>query len=459
MTAVFHRDLRQRMPEAVAASGLLITDRDGHEYLDACGGAAVSCLGHNHPDVIAAMREALEQVDYAHTSFFTTRSAEDLAEILLDGAPEGMARIYFAGSGSEAMETALKLARQYFVEIGQPGRSRVIARRQSYHGNSLGALAVSGNAQRRALFAPLLIDVAHVSPCYEYRERRPDETPEAYGRRLAAELETEIVRIGPESVMAFCAETIVGATLGAAPPVPGYFRAIRDVCDRYGVLLILDEVMCGMGRSGAKHAALQEDVAPDIMTIAKGLGGGYQAIGAVMVRRNIVDAFENGSGRFVHGHTYLGHPMACAAALAVQRIIRRDGLVENVARRGEQLATKLHDAFGQHPHVGDIRGRGLFLALEFVADRATREPFPAAFGFHNRLRDEALARGLMVYAIGGTVDGKSGDHVLLAPPFTVTDDELDRIVARLGDALAATLDRLPQTGRIPSHQLSTGERQ
>ncbi len=439
MTHVFHRHLKVTPPVAVTGHGVWLHDASGNEYLDACGGAAVSCLGHNHPDVQAAMHAQIDKLAYAHTSFFTTEVAEELAERLIRTAPAGMSHVYFVSGGSEAIEAALKMARQYFVEIGQPQRARFIARRQSYHGNTLGALAVGGNAWRRAQFGPLLIDVTHVAPCYPYRDQRPDETPQAYGLRLAAELEQAIVKAGPDTVLAFVAETIGGATAGVLVPVPGYFRAVRDVCDRYGVLLILDEVMCGMGRTGALYACEQEGVVPDLVTIAKGLGGGFQPIGAVLAQKKIVDAMSAGSGFFQHGHTYLGHPVACAAALAVQHVIERDGLLAQVRSRGARFEQLLRDRLGRHPHVGDIRGRGLFFGVELVADRVTKAPFDPTRQLHAKVKRAGMARGLMTYPMGGTLDGRHGDHILLAPPFIVTEGELEMVVDRLAEAIDGAL--------------------
>ncbi len=434
-TKVFHRQLRAGLPVAVAGQGVELIDAAGKRYIDASGGAAVSCLGHGHPDVIAAMHEQIDRLAYAHTSFFTTEVAEELASLLIDSAPQGMSHVYFVSGGSEAVEASLKMARQYFVEIGQPQRQHFIARRQSYHGNTLGALAVGGNAWRREQFKPLLIDVTHVSPCYEYRDRRVDETPEQYGQRLVAELSGAIDQLGGENVMAFVAETIGGATAGVLTPVPGYFKGVRELCDRHGILLILDEVMCGMGRSGSLHACEQEGVVPDLLTVAKGLGGGYQPIGAVLAQGKLVEAFRQGSGLFQHGHTYLGHAVACAAALAVQRVIIRDNLLSQVGSRGEALQGMLQQRFGDHPHVGDIRGRGLFWGVELVSDRATKQWFDPARKLHARIKAEAMAEGLMVYPMSGTVDGVRGDHILLAPPFIASEDELAQIVQRLGVAV------------------------
>jgi adenosylmethionine-8-amino-7-oxononanoate aminotransferase len=439
MTHILHRTIKHDLPVAVSGSGVTITDANGRAYIDASGGAAVSCLGHGHADVIAAMHAQIDRIAYAHTSFFTTAVAEELADVLVASAPAGTSHVYFVSGGSEAVEAALKMARQYFVEIGQPQRRHFIARRQSYHGNTLGALSVGGNEWRRRQFAPLLMDVTHVSPCYEYRDRRADETPEQYGARLVDELSQAIDRLGPDTVIAFVAETVVGATAGALPPVPGYLKGVRELCTRHGILLILDEVMCGMGRTGTLHACEQEGVAPDLMTIAKGLGGGYQPIGAVLAQTHIVDAFAKGSGLFQHGHTYLGHPVACAAALAVQRVIVRDRLLDAVKARGRGLKERLDAAFRDHPHVGDIRGRGLFWGVELVADRASKQTFDPALRLHARIKARAMSEGLMVYPMGGTIDGRLGDHVLLAPPFIVTDADLDAIVGRLQRAIDGAL--------------------
>jgi adenosylmethionine-8-amino-7-oxononanoate aminotransferase len=414
------------------------------DHIDASGGAAVSCLGHSHPDVLAAMHEQLDRLAYAHTSFFTTQVAEELADDLIAHAPNGIGRVFFVSGGSEAVEAALKLARQYFVERGELQRRHIIARRQSYHGVTLGALSAGGREWQRKQFGPLLIETHHVSPAFEYRGRKADETPEAYAARLAQELEAKIDDLGGESVIAFVAETVVGATLGAVPAVPGYFKRVREICDRHGILLILDEVMCGMGRTGTLHACEQEGISPDLMAIAKGLGGGYAPIGALLMQEKIFDAIDQGSGAFQHSHTYTGHPLACSAALAVQRVMRRDNLVANVSAQGAYLSRRLKERFGNHPFVGDVRGRGLLQGIELVADRDSKEPFDPKLGLNARVKHEAMARGLMVYPMGGTVDGARGDHVLLAPPFIVDERLVDTIVERLGDAIdAATVETRP----------------
>lgn len=439
MTHVFHRNPRQQLPVAVAGQGIELIDSTGRRYLDASGGAAVSCLGHGHPRVIEAIKAQLDTIGYAHTSFFTTEVSETLAETLAQAAPGDLDHVYFVSGGSEAVESALKLARQYFVEVGQPARRHFIARRQSYHGNTLGALAIGGNAWRREPFLPLLVPAHHVSPCYAYRDQLAGETDAQYAQRLADELEAKILDLGPETVAAFVAETVVGATAGAVPPVGDYLKRIRAVCDKYGVLLILDEVMSGMGRTGYLFACEEDGVVPDIVTIAKGLGAGYQPIGAMLSTRRIYDAIVGGSGFFQHGHTYIGHATACAAALAVQRTIVEDKLLANVLARGEQLRGRLREALGEHPNLGDVRGRGLFVGVEFVADRDSQATLDPALKTHARLKAAAMQNGLLVYPMGGTVDGVHGDHVLFAPPFICTPRDIDNIVERFAAAVQAVL--------------------
>jgi len=437
MNHVFHRNAKASYPAAAQGDGAYIVDSEGKRYLDASGGAAVSCLGHSERRVTDAIKQQLDKIPYAHTGFFTNEPMEELADYLIARAPGDLDRVYFVSGGSEAVEAALKMARQYFMEIGQPERHKIIARRQSYHGNTLGALAVGGNEWRREQFRPLLIDTAHVSPCYAYRDRRDDESEEAYGQRVANELETAILEHGAETVAAFVCEPVVGATLGAVPAVPGYLKRIREICDKYGVLLIFDEVMCGMGRTGYLFACEEDGVAPDLMTIAKGLGAGYQPIGATLVSARIFKAIHDGSGFFQHGHTYMGHPAACAGALAVQKVIEQDNLLDNVRTMGTKLRTALEERFGNHHHVGDIRGRGLFLGLELVEDRATKKSFDPARKVHAKVKAKAMELGLMCYPMGGTIDGRVGDHVLLAPPFIIGDNHVEEIVTKLGEAIDA----------------------
>jgi adenosylmethionine-8-amino-7-oxononanoate aminotransferase len=439
MSHVFARHTKARPPVADHGEGAYIIDRDGKRYLDGSGGAAVSCLGHSDADVTEAIKAQADRIAFAHTGFFTSEPAERLADRLIDHAPEGIERVYLVSGGSEAVEAALKLGRQYFLEKGESARTRYIARRQSYHGNTLGALGAGGNLWRREPFSPLMVETSHIAPCYAYRGQQEGETPEAYGHRVADELEAELRRVGPETVIGFVAEPVVGATLGAVPPVPGYFRRIREICDRHGILLILDEVMCGMGRTGTLFACEQDGVRPDIVTIAKGLGAGYQPIGAMLCSGDIYAAVEHGSGFFQHGHTYIGHPVACAAADVVVTKLTDGGMTGRAARMGAVLDTALHDRFGQHPHVGDIRGRGMFRGLELVADRDDKTPFDPARAINKRVKAEAFEAGLICYPMGGTIDGRSGDHVLLAPPFILTEDQVGELIDKLGRALETAL--------------------
>ena len=441
MSAVLHRSLATPPPIAVAGDGCYLVDAQGKRYLDASGGAAVSSLGHSHPSVIAAIQQQVAKLPYAHTSFFSNEPAERLAAMLIDRAPDGFGsgRVAFVGSGSEAMEVALKLTRQHFVERGEPARSHFIARRMSYHGNTLGALSVGGHFQRRAMYAPMLMPTTHVSPCYAYRFREAGESDVAYGRRVADELDAEILRIGPDRVAAFVAEPVVGATLGCVPAVEGYFARIREICDRHGVLMIADEVMCGMGRTGSLFAIDDEGVCPDIITLGKGLGAGYMPIGATMASARVVAPLQQGSRALANGHTYMSHPVACAGAVAVLTAMQEGRLLDNVRTAGARLRSALEQRFGDHPNVGDIRGRGLFQALELVEDRASKRPLPRVLRIAERLRTAALDHGLLCYPSSGTADGERGDHVLLAPPYIVDNRHVDELVDRLDNALQSVL--------------------
>lgn len=442
MSHVFHRNLHHNYPAAVKGDGIYLIDAEGKRYLDACGGAAVSCLGHSDETVIAQMQKQASELSYAHSAFFTTEPMEQLATFLAERAPEGLEHVYFVSGGSEAVESALKMARQYYVEKGQSQRRHVIARLQSYHGNTLGALAAGGNQWRRQQFEPMLVETSHVSACHAYRGQRDDETIETYCQHLLQELEAEIKRLGEDKVMAFIAEPVVGATMGAVPAVDGYFKGVREICDRYGILLILDEVMCGMGRTGTLFAAEQEGITADLLCIAKGLGAGYQPIGATLVSDEIYQTIKQGSGFFQHGHTYIGHAMACAAALAVQTSIEERNLLDNVQTQGKRIRSALIEQLGDHPNIGDIRGRGLFIGLELVQDKATKAAFDPALKVHAKIKQQAMNHGLMCYPMGGTIDGRSGDHVLLAPPFILTDAEADELVEKLTYSVKHVLDSL-----------------
>lgn len=431
MSRILHRRPRETLPVACGGDGVYLIDSAGKKYLDACGGAAVSCLGHNHPAVLQALRAQLDKISYAHTLFFTTEVLEELAARIINDAPANFSHAYFVSGGSEAVEAALKLARQYFFETGEPQREYFIARRQSYHGATLGALSVGGNAQRRAPFEAVLKPAAHIAPCYAYREQRENETETQYALRAADELEEKILQLGADRVIAFIAETIVGASAGVVPPAPGYFARVREICDRYGVLLILDEVMCGMGRSGDLYAHPRENVRADLVTLAKALGGGYQPIGAVLMDARIYGAVTGGSGVFSHSHTYLGHALAASAALAVQQTIARENLLDNVRARGGELLQALRMRFAEHAHVGDIRGRGLFIGIELVAERESKTPFAEEIPLHNIMRACAMQNGLMIYPGSGGIDGARGHHIMLAPPFIFTRAHVDELVGKL----------------------------
>jgi adenosylmethionine-8-amino-7-oxononanoate aminotransferase len=438
MSYVLHRNLRKNPPHAVRGDGADLIDQNGKPYLDASGGAAVSCLGHSHPAIIEAVQKQVATLPYAHTSFFTTDVLEELAETLVKGAT-GMGKVLLLSGGSETIEAALKLSRQYFLESGEPKRHLFIARRQSYHGNTLGALAVGGNEWRRESFRPLLIDGHHIAPCFEYRERSDEETQEEYCERVALELEEKIIELGAQNVAGFVAETVVGATAGAVTAVPGYFKRIRKICDHYGIHLILDEVMCGTGRTGSMMAYEQEHITPDLVTMAKGLAAGYQPVGALLCTAKISEAIKNGSGYFQHGHTFMGHATAVAAALAAQKVIRDEDLLSNVVARGKAIKDELQKSFANHPYVGDVRGRGMFIGVEFVGDRETSEPFDPALKIHNKVQLAAMDRGLLCYGMGGTIDGRRGDHILLAPPYNLADKEQEELVEMFVAAVAGGL--------------------
>lgn len=439
MSHVFPRHTRKHTPIATHGEGCYIYDNHGKAYLDGSGGAAVSCLGHSDREVIEAVQRQVETLEFAHTGFFSSEPAEALASMLIDHAPTGLERVYLLSGGSESTEAAIKLARQYHLENGEPERKHLIARKQSYHGNTLGALAAGGNAWRRAQFDPLLINVSHISPCYEYVYRMPDETAFEYGQRAAQGLEDEILRLGPETVMAFIAEPVVGATLGAVPAVEGYFKRIREICNQYGVLLILDEVMCGMGRTGRLFACEVDDVSPDILCIAKGLGAGYQPIGAMLCSGKIYQAIEQGSGFFQHGHTYLGHPVAAAASLAVLTKLSDPKMMQGVTARGAELNSALLNRFANHPHIGDIRGRGLFRGLEIVEDRENKSPFDPSLKLAAAIKAAAFDAGLICYPMSGTRNGQDGDHILLAPPFIISEAQIDELVSKLEKGITEAL--------------------
>lgn len=438
MSNVIYKNIGKEPIWADTGFGVWLEDRGGNRYLDTCGGVAVSSLGHRHHRITAAIEREARNLSWAHAGSFTTTPAEELAELLVSWSG-GLARAQFLSGGSEIMELALKIIYQYHCERGQPDRQVIISRRQSYHGSTLGTLAISGNVQRRSVFEPMLGPAEFVSACYEYRDRRPTESVEDYTRRLADELEAKILQVGPDRVAAFVAETVVGSTNGAVPAVPGYFQRIKQVCERYGVLLLLDEVMAGMGRTGHHYAYREDDVVPDIVAVGKGLAAGYMPIAAVVVSEQIHEALGSGSGVLQNGQTHVNHPLACAVALEVQRTIVEDDLLSNVRERGKQLRERLAKRFVDTPHVGDIRGRGLFTGVEFVEDRDTHKPLTGGSALVAAMKREGFRRGLLLYPGYGTVDGKLGNHVLFAPPFIATESDIDEMVSRFGDVVDACL--------------------
>lgn len=444
---IIARRCDEDLPVVAAGDGPHLVDEDGRRYLDASGGAAVSCLGHSNRAVIEAARAQLANIAYAHTAFFHSRPAMELAAALVRLAPAPLARVGLFSGGSEAVESALKLARQYYVEVGQPQRRFFIARRQSYHGNTLGALAAGRNEGRRAMFAPLLSSAfRHVSPCRFWRDGRPGESESAYADRLADELAAAFAELGGDHVCAVVAETVGGATMGAVPPVAGYFRRVRDLCDRHGALLILDEVMCGMGRTGTWFAFENEGVVPDIVCVAKGLGAGVQPVGAALCAEKIHDAIARGSGAFANSHTYMGHATACAAAGAVIREIESRGLLPRVRALGAYAEKALRASLGGRDYVADIRGRGLFWGVELGRGADGKTPFPPEWNLAARVKSAALARGLLCYPAGGTMDGTRGDHILLAPPFIAEEQHLDEMAEKLTLALDDVFSAMPPRG-------------
>lgn len=432
MTSLFHRQLHKPMPIAVSGDGIYITDQTGKRYLDACGGAAVSCLGHNNQAIKRAIAGQLESIAWAHTGFFSSSPAEALGDKLASESPGELNWTYLVSGGSEAVEASIKLARQYHVDSGQSGKSQIIARRQSYHGSTLGALAAGGNMARRTLYTPLLSDAMHhISPCHYWRWAEEGEGEFEYGQRVANQLEDKIIALGAEKVAAFIAEPVVGATMGAVPAVEGYFQRIRDICKAYDVLLIFDEIMCGMGRTGSLFASEHDRVIPDIVCIAKGLGAGYQPIGAMICTTHIYETIKNGSGHFLHGHTYLAHPVACAAALEALNQISTHDMLRGVREKGAVLMARLTARFGENRFVGDIRGRGLFIGIELVGSRNTKEPVERSWQLTDKFKQAAFDVGLMIYPMSGTIDGRFGNHILLAPPFIISDGEIDQLVDKL----------------------------
>ncbi len=438
--AVFYRGVTNTYPMAVKAEGMYVFDKTGKQYLDMCGGAAVSCLGHSHPRVVEALCQQIGTMAFAHTSFFSNEPQEQLAQALADKFGEPGAKVYFTSGGSEANEAALKLAWQYWRAKGQGTKKKIISRMHSYHGNTLGTLSASGNLPRRRVMDNVLIDWPRIPPCYAYRYRQDNESLDYYALRAANTLEAIIQTEGADTIAAFIVEPVVGASLGVVSSEPGYFKRIREICDTHHILLIADEIMCGSGRTGTYFAHEQDGFLPDIVTIAKGIAGGYQPLAATLARAKIHQTFiETGKG-FDHGHTYVGHASACAAGLAVINTIDDEDLLQNVNAMGALLQEKLVSAFADHPHIGDIRGRGLFRGIEIVADKDSKAPFADEMKITGRLKQTAMKHGLMCYPGGGSVRDNLGSHILLAPPYIVQPDHIDQLVDKLGQVFAEILN-------------------
>jgi adenosylmethionine-8-amino-7-oxononanoate aminotransferase len=438
MSSVLYRNPAAAYPVAVRGEGMYIVDADGRRYLDMSGGAAVSCVGHSHPEVVSAVCEQVGRLAFAHTAFFTNQPQEELAARLAGRFGQAGARVYFTSGGSEANETALKLAWQYWVARGQPDKKIIISREHSYHGNTFGVLSVSGNAARRRASAAPLLDWPRIAPCYAYRDRGADESLESYVERVSGELEQAILTTGADNVAAFICEPVVGSSLGVVPAERDYLRRIREICERHEVLWIADEIMCGGGRTGSYFAFEQEDATPDIVTLAKGIGGGYQALAATILAPRVVEILRRAG--FAHGHTYIGHATACAAGCAVQELLDREDLLARCRVQGERFAELLNQRFGDHPLVGDIRGRGLFRALELVSDRAGKRGFVGGHAIPGRLMQLAMEAGLICYPGGIGVDGACVPHIMLAPPLIVEEAHMDECIAKLSGVLEKAFD-------------------
>jgi len=436
MGAVFTRDIHGQYPVAARAAGMYIYDDTGKAYLDMSGGAAVSCLGHQHPAVLKALHMQLDTMAFAHTAFFTNEPQEKLAVMLAARFDEPGAKVYFLSGGSEANETALKMAWQYWCLLGKPDKTKIISRQHSYHGNTLGALSVTGAPLRRRAMADVLHDWPRTAPCYAYRLKHAGESDAAYGQRAANLLEAAIMEAGPETVAAFIAEPVVGSALGVVPAVEGYFARIREICDRYDILLIADEVMCGTGRMGTFFAHEQDGFLPDIVTIAKGIGGGYQPLAATIVRRKVVELFSAEGNSFDHGHTYVGHATACAAGVAVLETFEQEGLLAAVVEKGMQLQRALEAAFLHHPNVGDIRGRGLFRALEFVTNKSSKKPVANGAATAKKLKQSAMQHGLICYPGSGRIEDGLSCYILLAPPFILETAHIEELVEKLAAVMS-----------------------
>ncbi|HHV78661.1 MAG TPA: aspartate aminotransferase family protein [Firmicutes bacterium] len=425
---VFYRDVKKTYPVIVRGEGVYLWDKDGNRYLDGCAGALVANIGHGVAEVAKAMAEQASQLGFAHGSRFTTPAQIGFARRIAEQAPGSLKKVYFISGGSEATESALKLARQYYLERDKKSQKyKIIARWHSYHGNTIGALSMSGHAPRRRKYQPLLCSFPHIPACYCYRCEFGLTYPGCQ-LRCAYALEDAIKMEGPENIAAFIAETVVGAAAGALVPPPEYYRIIREICDRYDVLFIADEVMCGIGRTGKFFAIEHWGVVPDIIACAKGLGSGYTPLGAIIVKDEIWDVFKKGSGKFVHGHTYGGNPVSCATGCAVFDYLMEKGLVQNAAIMGDYLKKRLSEGLESNPIVGDVRGLGLMIGVELVKDKATKAPFDASQGVAEMATKACIKHGVVVYPGQGCADGVNGDQFLIGPPLCIRKSEVDELV-------------------------------
>lgn len=438
---ILQRDLKANLPVAMRGEGIYIYDEEGKKYLDGSSGAAVSCLGHNNQKVKDAIVKQLTSLPYAHSSFLTNKPAEELAHMLIDRAPDNFEKVYFLSGGTESVETALKLVRQYHIEKNQAQRKHIISREQSYHGNTLATLSVGGNIKRKEPFLPYMNKcMHHIEPAYAYRYKKDDESLEGFGIRLANQLEEKILELGEDSVAAFIYEPIVGSTLGSVGAPNSYHKRLRQICDKYDVLLVSDEIMCGYGRTGYLFTSEFTGIKPDIITVAKGIGGGYQPLAATLVSSKIYRTILDGSGSFSHGHTYIAHPCATAAGVAVLKEIEENDLLSNVQKMGDLLKDTLKDRFSSHKYIGNIRGKGLFLSVELVKDKNTKECFDPKLRLFAQIKQTAKECGLLCYPMGGTNGGNEGDHVLLAPPFIINEDQIIELVDKLEMAIDKSLE-------------------
>ena len=443
-SSILHRDLRVTPTIINHANGNYLYTETSQEIFDSVGGAAVISVGHNNSEINQALISQLNKVCYIHSGDeFTTEISEVLANYLISNNKE-IDRVYFANLGSEANEAAIKLAVQYWYELGKPTKNQFISRNQSYHGNCLGGMSLSGHVARRKPYEEIIDSKRFhkVSPCYESRYKKEGETSEEYTQRLLDELEEKIIEVGPENIAAFFAETVVGATTGCVPPTPGYFKGVREICDKYDILLILDEIMCGSGRTGTFFAWEQEDIVPDITTIGKALSSGYSPLSCVMVSKKLIDGLSNGSSMFNCGHTYQSFALSCAAGYAVQQIIKRDNLLDNVKKMGEYLGEQLLAKVGVIPIVVDIRGRGLFWGIEFGRQQENNKPFDPELNLSRRIAEVCMANGVVVYPGKGTIDGVIGDHIIIAPSFTITSEDIDHIVELVSKSLSEFMNEI-----------------